>query len=64
MHPQYRRRGLGSAVKAASVLALADAGVTVFGTGGADGNLGSLGANRRLGYLITERWRTYRPPEP
>ena len=46
------------------MLALAEDGARVFGTGGADENIGSLAANRRLGYVVTERWRTYLPPEP
>jgi GNAT superfamily N-acetyltransferase len=58
----YRGRGIGQAVKAASILALLSEGVTVFGTGGAGVNEASLGANRALGYVLEERWRTYAPP--
>ncbi|MFI5710598.1 GNAT family N-acetyltransferase [Kribbella sp. NPDC051620] len=58
----YRGRGIGQAVKAASILALYADGVRVFGTGGAALNEGSLGANLALGYVITERWRSYAPP--
>lgn len=54
----HRRRGLSEAVKAASVLALATEGATVFGTGGADENDASLAMNARLGYSVTERWLT------
>jgi GNAT superfamily N-acetyltransferase len=55
----YRGKGLGKAVKAASILALAEDGVRLFGTGGAAVNEASLGANRTLGYTIEERWRSY-----
>lgn len=55
----YRGRGIGTAVKAASVVALASQGVRTFGTGGAGVNEASLGANRALGYVIEERWRSY-----
>lgn len=57
-----RRRGLAEAVKAASVLALAADGVRQFGTGGAAENAASTAMNRRLGYLLTERWVTLRAP--
>ncbi|MEU4390705.1 hypothetical protein [Kribbella sp. NPDC023855] len=59
----YRGRGIGQAVKAASILALLDAGVRVFGTGGAALNDASLGANLAFGYVIEERWRSYAPPD-
>jgi GNAT superfamily N-acetyltransferase len=55
----YRGRGIGQAVKAASILALASEGVTTFGTGGAGLNEASLRANRALGYVVEERWRSY-----
>ena len=58
----HRRRGLAEAVKAASLLALAEEGVDEFGTGGADENAASLAMNARLGYLVTERWLTLVPP--
>ena len=58
----YRGRGVGQAVKAAGVLAFLETGSTVFGTGGAGQNDASLGANRALGYVIEERWRSYAPP--
>ncbi|MFE7405626.1 acetyltransferase [Isoptericola sp. NPDC057559] len=51
-----RRRGLATAVKGAAVLALADAGHTLFGTGGAGDNVASRRANEALGYVVTERW--------
>ncbi|MEV8377133.1 hypothetical protein AB0P21_30610 [Kribbella sp. NPDC056861] len=58
----YRGRGIGQAVKAASILALYADGVRVFGTGGAGLNEASIGANVALGYVIEERWRSYAPP--
>lgn len=58
---EWRGRGLGAAVKAASVLALLDDGVRTFRTGGAGSNDASLAANRSVGYTITERWLTYAP---
>ena len=57
----YRGRGIGQAVKAASILAFLGDGVQVFGTGGAGVNEASLGANRALGYVLEERWRSYAP---
>lgn len=57
---EYRGRGIGQAVKAASILALARDEVVTFGTGGAGLNEASLRANRALGYVIDERWRSYR----
>lgn len=57
----YRRRGVGQAVKAASILAFLDLGINHFGTGGAATNEASLQANQALGYQLTERWRTYAP---
>ena len=54
----HRRRGLAEAVKAASVLALAAEGASVFVTGGAEENAASLAMNARLGYEVTERWLT------
>lgn len=62
VHPDHRGRGLATAVKATSVLAHAEQGRTLFGTGGADGNLASLAMNRAVGYRITETWHTYRRP--
>jgi GNAT superfamily N-acetyltransferase len=55
----YRGRGVGQAVKAASILAFLDAGITSFSTGGAAANAASLRANEALGYTLTERWLTY-----
>lgn len=58
----HRGRGIGAAVKAASIIACADAGARVFGTGGAAANEASLGVNQALGYQITERWYSYKSP--
>jgi GNAT superfamily N-acetyltransferase len=58
----YRRRGIGTAVKAASIIALASQGVRLFGTGGATVNAASLRANEALGYVVEERWLSYRKP--
>lgn len=55
----HRGRGLGAAVKAASILALAADGVRLFGTGGAAANAASLAANQALGYILEPRWLTY-----
>ncbi|WP_062464812.1 hypothetical protein [Demequina soli] len=57
-----RGRGLGTAVKAVSVLALVDEGVEVLRTGGSAENPASLAANTRLGYRVDERWVTLAPP--
>lgn len=59
----WRGHGLATAVKAASVLALLDDGVTTMRTGGSAENLASLAANRRLGYVIDEVWLTWEPPD-
>ncbi|TFD34133.1 GNAT family N-acetyltransferase [Cryobacterium cryoconiti] len=56
VHRSYRLRGLAVAVKAASITALADEGVRIFGTGGAQINAGSIRMNEHLGYAIEERW--------
>lgn len=56
VHAACRRRGLGTAVKAASVLALAAAGVEHFRTGGSADNPGIIAANEALGYVRDEEW--------
>jgi len=56
---EYRGRGLGAAVKAASISTLFNEGVRWFSTGGDASNEASLGANRTLGYVLEPRWRTY-----
>lgn len=63
VHPDHRGRGIASAVKAASVLAHAAAGATLFGTGGASVNAASLAMNRAVGYELTETWHTYARPD-
>lgn len=63
VHPEHRRAGLGTAVKAASVLAWWQEGARVFGTGGSHTNPASLAINRAVGYTVTERWLTYVPGE-
>lgn len=62
VHPDHRRQGLATAVKATSILANAEAGRTWFGTGGAGANAGSIGMNEAVGYEITETWHTLVPP--
>ncbi|WP_261646895.1 GNAT family N-acetyltransferase [Curtobacterium sp. C2H10] len=61
VHPGLRGRGLGQAVKAASVLALADAGTTRFRTGGSAENTAIAAANAALGYVRDEEWVTLEP---
>jgi GNAT superfamily N-acetyltransferase len=63
VHRSYRRRGLAVAVKAASILALADDGIRTFGTGGAQVNSGSIRMNERLGYAIEELWFSLAMPQ-
>lgn len=60
----FRGLGIGSAVKAASVLALLRDGIEVFRTGGAAENARSLALNLRLGYVVDEEWITLSPPLP
>ena len=62
VHRSYRRRGLAVAVKSASITALADEGVRIFGTGGAQINAGSIRMNEHLGYAIEERWLSLTMP--
>jgi GNAT superfamily N-acetyltransferase len=57
----WRRKGLGAAVKAASIVALARDGARTFGTGGAAVNIASLRTNQALGYRIEPLWRSYAP---
>jgi hypothetical protein len=53
-----RRRGLATAVKAASVLSLLSDGILRFRTGGSAENTAIIAANSRLGYLRDEEWAT------
>jgi predicted GNAT family acetyltransferase len=59
VHRDRRRQGLGSAVKAACLLALADEGHVVFRTGGSMDNPASIAANRAVGYELDEEWLTF-----
>lgn len=59
--PARRRRGLATAVKAASVLDLASDGVRRIRTGGSDENVAILAANTRLGFVVDEEWLTLAP---
>jgi hypothetical protein len=58
-----RGQGLGTAVKAASVLALLEAGVTAFRTGGSSENAAIIAAGAALGYGIDEEWLTLEAPD-
>ena len=67
VRPDLRGHGLGTALKAASMLALsspstpddgAAPSVTAFRTGGAAENAAILRANERLGFVVDERWLT------
>lgn len=59
---EYRGLGIGSAVKAASLLALLRDGIEVFRTGGAAENAAILASNRSLGYQVDEEWVTLSSP--
>ncbi|WP_052129241.1 N-acetyltransferase [Clavibacter michiganensis] len=61
--PAHRSQGLGRAVKAASVLALRDAGIETFRTGGSRENAAIIAAGTALGYRIDEEWLTLHAPE-
>ncbi len=58
----HRRRGLATAIKAASILAGYAAGQRVWGTGGAAVNAGSLAANRALGFELEPLWHSLEEP--
>lgn len=60
----HRRRGLASAIKAASVLASFERGAGRWGTGGAAVNAGSLAANRALGFELEPLWHSLQAPPP
>lgn len=61
---QHRRaRGLATAVKAASLLAVSRDGVVVVRTGGSDENGGILAANASLGFEVDEHWVTLSAPQ-
>jgi hypothetical protein len=61
---KWRRQGLATAVKAASVLALLSEHAESFRTGGSDENIASLAANTSVGYTLDEVWSTLTPPAP
>jgi GNAT superfamily N-acetyltransferase len=58
----YRGRGVAVALKALSILTMAEEGFEVFGTGGAQVNEASRRMNEALGYVIEERWLSYQLP--
>lgn len=58
---EHRGRGLATAVKAASVLELLEAGVESFRTGGSADNPAILAANRAVGFVVDEEWVTLEP---
>ena len=59
---ERRGQGLGTAVKAASVLDLISVGVEIFRTGGSADNPGSIAANEAVGFVRDEEWATLTPP--
>ncbi|QJC21164.1 GNAT family N-acetyltransferase [Arcanobacterium buesumense] len=62
VHPDFRRRGLAKAMKAASVLETYERGVRQWGTGGASVNQASLRMNQALGFELEPLWLTLYPP--
>ncbi|MBD8539745.1 acetyltransferase [Frigoribacterium sp. CFBP 8751] len=64
VHSDHRGRGLAAAIKAASVLALLDAGVLRFRTGGSADNPAIVATNASLGYVVDEGWLTLVAPAP
>ncbi len=58
---EFRGLGIGTAVKAASILALLREGIEVFRTGGAEENSAILSSSQSLGYLVDEEWITLSP---
>lgn len=57
-----RGRGLATAVKAGSLLALTADGVATVRTGGSDENHAILAANAALGFEVDEHWLTLAAP--
>lgn len=57
-----RGQGLGSQVKAASVLELLGRGIQIIRTGGSAENRAILAANRALGFSVDEEWVTLTRP--
>lgn len=58
----WRRRGVGSALKATSIVALAHEGFTVYRTGGSADNVAIIRADERIGYNRDEEWVTLEAP--
>lgn len=58
----HRRRGIATAIKAASLLDLADVGVETVRTGGDEKNSAIIAANERLGFVRDEEWVTLAAP--
>ncbi|MDM7888024.1 GNAT family N-acetyltransferase [Curtobacterium sp. RHCJP20] len=61
VHPSHRGRGIGTALKVWSVLALQREGVRRFRTGGSAENVAIQRANAVLGYVQDEEWVTLAP---
>ncbi|WP_166997801.1 acetyltransferase [Paramicrobacterium fandaimingii] len=59
VHPGWRRRGIGTAVKAACLLGLIAEGYSNFRTGGSTDNSAIIAANHKLGYIVDEEWLTF-----
>jgi predicted GNAT family acetyltransferase len=55
-----RGRGVGTGLKAASLLVLAADGIASVRTGGSDDNAAILAANDVLGFVVDEHWLTLR----
>lgn len=55
---EHRGRGIGTALKAYSVLTLLDEGAKRFRTGGSSDNAAIIAADERLGYVRDEEWLT------
>lgn len=58
----HRGQGLGAAVTAASVLALAAEGYDHFRTGGSGDNAAIVAANHTVGYVLDAEWLTLSAP--
>ncbi|MDN5797337.1 MAG: hypothetical protein L0H79_16495 [Intrasporangium sp.] len=59
----WRDQGVGTGLKAASVLALIEDGVEPCRTGGSADNHAIRRANHVIGFLIDEQWVTLAPPD-
>jgi GNAT superfamily N-acetyltransferase len=60
--PQWRGKGIGTALKASAVLALLDRGVQHIRTGGSADNAPIIAVNTNLGFVIDEQWITLQQP--